>query len=421
MDKTELVERVKHLFELSGHKVETSVVINHTEIDVVAEELHGLVRKTILIECTEEKRVGVPKMRKDAEKLRAAMNQLGTASVPMHVALRTYTSQARGYARSNNIDSYTLQELEARLVNFDEYIKAVETDPIREVILGEYQQTRLHFEGNREDKLPAFQFFDEWLKRDERWLTVLGDYGVGKSWMLRRLLYRLLDIFKESPSDSMLPFFVPLQKFTKAFDLDTLFLATFSGYGLSGVHLDAFKYLVNSGRILFLYDSFDEMAQSLSRSVLRENLEQLLLAVQGPSKAIMTSRPTYFESRAERLMVSQPTQDSSVHRHDQIVSKRQAAMSRFIEEHVTTTQFARLNDLSADQRKRLFGIVLRGNSEAKIALEGLFSRFGELESISQRAVMARLLTTVAETLASNAQATTPDGYPLLPVICFSGK
>ena len=55
-----------------------------------------------------------------------------------------------------------------------------------------------------------------------------------------------------------------------------------------------------------------------------------------------------------------------------------------------------------------------GLSEAYRKLMGLFSRFQELGSISQRAVIARLLTTVAETLASKSAAETIDGYTLIP-------
>ena len=44
------------------------------------------------------------------------------------------------------------------------------------------------------------------------------------------------------------------------------------------------------------------MAQHLNRETIRENLKELLVGMGGNSKAIMTSRPTYFESRAERLV-----------------------------------------------------------------------------------------------------------------------
>jgi hypothetical protein len=45
MDKTALVREVTELFRMNGHSVETSVKINHREIDVVARELQGLVPK----------------------------------------------------------------------------------------------------------------------------------------------------------------------------------------------------------------------------------------------------------------------------------------------------------------------------------------------------------------------------------------
>ena len=77
MDKTKLVAEVAHLFRISGHKVDTSVEINHREIDVFAEETQGLVRKKILIECADfAKPVGVDKVQTDLNKLRAAKEVL---------------------------------------------------------------------------------------------------------------------------------------------------------------------------------------------------------------------------------------------------------------------------------------------------------------------------------------------------------
>lgn len=66
------------------------------------------------------------------------------------------------------------------------------------------------------------------------------------------------------------------------------------------------------------------------------------------------------------------------------------------------------------QRQKLFEIVLKDNKSALQKLSELFQKFQELKNITQRAVIARLLTSVAETLASNLDIKTPDGYPLLP-------
>ena len=71
-------------------------------------------------------------------------------------------------------------------------------------------------------------------------------------------------------------------------------------------------------------------------------------------------------------------------------------------------------DLSLSQRRRLFAVVLGPRTKAFGILAGLLKRFEDLGSISQRAVIARLLTTVAETLASNEKVSTIEGYPLIP-------
>lgn len=263
--------------------------------------------------------------------------------MPVHVALNEYTTPARGYANEHGVDVYTLGELESRLVNFDAYIHRIRSHDLYKVIEAEYQETTLHAEGKPNEKVPALKFFDEWLKSESRWLTVFGDYGVGKSWTLRHLLHVLLQRYEESPLKEPLPFFIPLQYFTKSFALNNLLLACFEIYGSSGVHLQAFQYLAREGRIVFLYDSFDEMAQSLSRNTIRENLNELLIGLTDGSRAIMTSRPTYFESRAERILVVEGDPSPRAHKHDQIVHSKHRELARHIQEKLESVQYARLN------------------------------------------------------------------------------
>lgn len=415
MDDTALTGQVAHLFRISGYKVDTSVEINHGEIDVRAEETQGLVRKTILVECADfASAVSIRKMREDVNKLEAAQEQMRHHAVLMHVSRNGYSKNASGYALDKGIEVFTLVSLTHRLVNFKAYIEAVENERVRSVILTEYQPTKLHYDGKPKQAVPAMEFLTEWLEGDSRWLTILGDYGVGKSWMLKRLLYLSLDKHKADPDLFPLPFFVPLQQFTKAFDYQNLILRTFQLHGMPGVPYEAFEYLAAQGRVLFLFDSFDEMAQHLGRDTIRENLKELLVGMSGQAKAIMTSRPTYFENRAERLVAVETDGSLMWHPLDRTAEERKVALTRFLRGSVVTSNFARLADLSADQRRSLFAVVLGSKTPAYNTLIELLRRFEELGSISQRAVIARLLTTVAETLASGTKVETVEGVPLLP-------
>lgn len=415
MDKTHLVQRVATLFRVSGHKVDTSVEINHREIDIRAEETQGLTRKIILVECADYARnVGIQKFHKDVQKLRMAKEILKDNAIIMHVASNGYTPQAIGYANDIGIPAFTVEDLTNQLVNFDKYIEEVENEKLRKVILQEYQPNKIYYEGRVKEAKNSISFLDEWLNNDSRWLTILGDYGVGKSWTLKRYSYELIERYKQSPQNNPLPMFVALQRFTKSFDFENLILRTFQLYGLSGVHYSAFQYLMREGKIIFLLDSFDEMAQHLARETIRENLKEMLMGISNNCRAIMTSRPSYFEGRAERLLIIE--KDGAVEWHPLDITRYEHmnALSRSIKERLEKTQFARINDLTIDQRKKLFQIVLGDNPTALRKLMELLSKFHELENLSQRAVIARLLTTVAETLASGKEMMTIEGYPLIP-------
>ena len=416
MDNTDLTSEVAHLFRLNGYKVDVSVTINHREIDIRAEEMQGFIRKILLVECADHSSpVGVSKLQEDMMKLNAAREKLQENATLVHVSRNGYTQNASGWALDKGISIYSITSLMNQLVNFDPYIKAIENDRSREIILNEYQPTKIHFDEKPINQAtPAMDFISEWICKPSRWLTILGDYGVGKSWMLKRFLYLGIEKHKNNPSTFPLPFFVPLQRFTKAFDYQNLILRTFQLHGLAGVSYAAFDYLAKSGRILFLFDSFDEMAQYLHRDTIRENLKELLVGMSGQSKAIMTSRPTYFENRAERLVAVESNGVLIWHPLDRTLQERRVLLSRFLSESFGNSQFARLMDLSSSQRKKLFAIVLGSRTKAYNILNGLLDRFSELGSISQRAVIARLLTTVAETLASGQSVVTIEGYPLIP-------
>jgi hypothetical protein len=415
MDKTELVSRVSNLFRISGYKVDSSVKINHREIDIRAEETQGLVRKIILAECAEyNKPVGISKLQEDLNKLESAKQTLKDKSIIMHVSLNGYSPDASGYALDRGIEIFSYEDLTYQLINFDSYIEAIENDPSREIILREYQPNKIHYEGKLKGGKLSLTFFDEWLNSGYKWLTLLGDYGVGKSWTLKRLLYYFIEHYKGNKKSTPLPFFIPLQRFTKAFDFENLILRTFQMYGLSGVHYEAFSFLMKEGKIVFLLDSFDEMAQHLKRDTIRENLKELLIGVSKNSKAIMTSRPNYFEGRAERLLVVERDGDIVWHPLDKKKFEYQNILSRTIKGRLEASQFARINDLNISQRRKLFKIVLGADSDAYKKLDELMKKFNELDSLSNRAVIARLLTTVAETIASSKEQKTVDGYALLP-------
>lgn len=416
MDKTDLANEVAELFRMNGHAVEVSVKINHREIDVVARELQGIFPKTYLIECADyAQAVGVGKMQDDLNKLAAARRELGESAVLVHVSRNGYTQEAAGLALSEGVSHTSIENIRRNLINFEPYVTYVRKDPLREIILREYQPTAVSQEGGlRSGARKAVDYLEAWRLSSEPHIFILGDYGVGKSWMLRRYLYHLLDSYEKDNLNAPLPFFIPLQQFTKAFDFQNLILKTFHSYGLSGAHFEAFLHLMRVGRVILLLDSFDEMAQHLDRSVVRANLRGIFTAAAGHSRIVVTSRPNYFENRAERILMVDRYRGGSDHQLDVMQIELEENISIDVGHYLERASFARLNDLSETQRRELFKTVLGDNSAALKTLDGLMSRFQSLKHLSQRAVIARLLTTVAETLADSRKIERFDGQPLVP-------
>jgi hypothetical protein len=414
MDKTELVRRVSELMALADHDVKPGTDVNLREIDVVAIERFGIARKYIFIECADYANpVGIDKLQTDIRKLRAAQEEYPYSSHLMHVAANGYTQKAQAYALKERIDAFPFDLLVTRLMNFDGYVASIESDPLRPVILEEYQPTQLHTDGSKRDRKAALKYIKQWLDGDQSWLTVLGDYGVGKSWMLKRLLYDLVEDYKKSPFIKPVPLFVPLQKFNKSFDFESLVTTTLQNAGVTTVNYKAFGYLASIGRVIFLLDSFDEMAQNIRPQIIRENLATLLVGVSNGSKAILTSRPTYFESRAERLVAVETESGLVWEELDRIEEERRTHVAQLISNRLSATTYARLNDLTKSQRLALFNRVLANKPAARRKLQELYERFESLEGVSQRAVIARLLTTVAETLADGVSNESAEGQERL--------
>jgi len=131
MDRTQFVGAVAELLRIADHEVQTSVMVNHQEVHVLARERTGLARKSLVIECTtHDNPVDTAELEAGLSKLRAVIRHLGHSAVPMHVSATGYTKDAAGLARSEHLDALSFDELTSRLVNFEDYIAAMEKDAL---------------------------------------------------------------------------------------------------------------------------------------------------------------------------------------------------------------------------------------------------------------------------------------------------
>lgn len=144
-------------------------------------------------------------------------------------------------------------------------------------------------------------YVDAWLHdhRKEH-LSILGEFGTGKTWFSLHYAWRLLQDYLKAKENKLprprIPIFIPLRDFSKAMEVETLISDFFfrkHKIEIRGV-FPAFNQLNKMGKILLIFDGFDEMSDRVDKQKMIDNFWQLATIITGKSKVILTCRNEHF-------------------------------------------------------------------------------------------------------------------------------
>ncbi|MBB5806004.1 WD40 repeat protein [Saccharothrix ecbatanensis] len=136
-----------------------------------------------------------------------------------------------------------------------------------------------------------------WLREEvARFVVVLGDFGRGKSFLLRQLTRALPD---EHPG--LMPVLVELRSLEKAPTLDELLAQHLVREGVEDVGVTRLQYMISSGRLALLFDGFDELELRVGYDNAADYLTTLMKAVTDRAKVVLTSRTQHFRSTNQVL------------------------------------------------------------------------------------------------------------------------
>ncbi|MFD9167290.1 NACHT domain-containing protein, partial [Streptomyces sp. NPDC059558] len=129
-----------------------------------------------------------------------------------------------------------------------------------------------------------------------RFVLLLGDFGHGKTFALRELARR---ISEQLPH--LTPLLIPLDSLDRAHSLEGLVAAHLAGHGVDTIDLRALRYMLAQGRVVLLFDGFDELVNRVSYDRAADHLQVLLDAAVDNAKIVVSSRTQHFKSHAQVL------------------------------------------------------------------------------------------------------------------------
>jgi restriction endonuclease/NACHT domain-containing protein len=206
-----------------------------------------------------------------------------------------------------DIELVTIENLENQLLDVRQVLESFSDNHESSLIFLHYIRLRAKWSsrwssGSSDD---IEEVITDWLdEKDVKLVSVLGDYGGGKTTLVERLKYVYAQRYLAGVS-TLIPIIIPLNRFHQYTTLDEFLRNVIISELEREMPVSVFWRTLRSGRFIILLDGFDEMSTRSDKEARRENLSKLLPLFHVKSRAILTCRPAHFLSDAEyRTLIS---------------------------------------------------------------------------------------------------------------------
>ena len=324
-------DRVADLLRLLGYSVEREQLIGPDRVDLIARIESGLDTLTYFVECKDHKNA-VPKEVVDLLGLWLSKPSAHALHARGMVVANAFSPAALTSAKDLGITTATPQDLERRLLDFDKYLFQLVADFEQTPLAASYVTQRSKPGRLREAKEVATRAGEgqaaallsiedlvahgiEWAHgRDSRLWVLLGDYGTGKTAFTEKLAYELA---KRAMADGAapVPLRISLRDFPNKVKLDDLLAERW--LQATGQRKDprALLHLIQRGRIVLLFDAFDEMGIAAAGRSVVEQFRMLVGITANPgdnasgNRVLITCREQFFKDHGDVLKAATGEQD----------------------------------------------------------------------------------------------------------------
>jgi WD40 repeat protein len=216
---------------------------------------------------------------------------------------------------NDRIVCLTFDELIDRDVDFSPYIQWLATEIQRLKIDEDYLQldcSKPEKDSQGKYKTPSAgavgaeridEYMDEWLESAQKnHISVLGEFGTGKTWFALHYAWVGIQAYLQAKAKRVkrprLPLLITLRDYAKALNVDTVIAGFFFVNHNIRLNADVFNRLNRMGKLLILFDGFDEMANKINSQDAIDNFWALAEVIVPNSKAILTCRTEHFPTTA---------------------------------------------------------------------------------------------------------------------------
>jgi predicted NACHT family NTPase len=237
------------------------------------------------------------------------------------VTTRRVSQAARDEVRkreNNDLLCYTFDELLDQDADFSAYLDWLESEVKRRKIDEMYVPlacVKEEFDRSSKSKVGVSRYdarngwidgyIDRWLDDPSKeHISVLGEFGTGKTWFVFHYAWTALQKYQDAKKRGIerprVPLIIPLRDYAKAVTVQSLFSEFFfRKHEIPLPGYSAFEQLNRMGKLLLIFDGFDEMADRVDRQKMIDNFWTLAQVVAPGAKAILTCRTEHFPEATE--------------------------------------------------------------------------------------------------------------------------